>query len=75
MPKRKLLEEVKEVLRIKNYCYGTEKYYILWMKPFFASFLRDFYNTCANLLLRRDFIFSLAEGPLSLESRRSTCPI
>jgi len=40
MPKRKLLDEVKEVLRIKNYSYRTEKSYILWMKPFFALFLR-----------------------------------
>ena len=28
MPKRKLLEEVREVLRIKNYSYRTEKSYI-----------------------------------------------
>ena len=34
MPKRKLLEEVREVLRVKSYSYRTEKSYIRWMKPF-----------------------------------------
>ena len=34
MQKRKLLDDVREILRIKNYSYRTEKSYIRWMKPF-----------------------------------------
>jgi len=34
MPKRKLRDEVREVLRIKNYSYRTEKSYIRWICKF-----------------------------------------
>ncbi len=34
MLKRKLLEEIREVLRIKNYSYRTEKFYIHWIRKF-----------------------------------------
>ena len=34
MPKRKLLDEVRGVLRIKNYSYRTEKSYIRWIRKF-----------------------------------------
>ncbi len=34
MEKRKLLDEVRAVLRIKNYSYRTEKPYIRWIRKF-----------------------------------------
>ncbi len=34
MPKHQLLDEVREVLRIKNYSYRTEKSYIRWICKF-----------------------------------------
>jgi len=34
MPKRKLLEGVREVLRIKHCCYRTENSYIRWIRKF-----------------------------------------
>ena len=34
MAKRKLLDEVRGVLRIKNYSYRTEKSYLRWIRKF-----------------------------------------
>ncbi len=34
MQKRKLLDDVREILRIKNYSYRTEKSYIRWIRKF-----------------------------------------
>ena len=34
MQKRRLLDEVREVIRIKNYSYRTEKSYIRWIRKF-----------------------------------------
>ena len=34
MEKRRLLDEVREVIRIKNYSYRTEKSYIRWIRKF-----------------------------------------
>ena len=34
MQKRRLLDEVREILRIKNYSYRTEKSYIRWIRKF-----------------------------------------
>jgi len=34
MPSLKLLDEVRRVLRVKNYSYRTEKTYIHWIRKF-----------------------------------------
>ena len=34
MPKKKLLTQMSEVIRMKNYCISTEQTYIHWEKKF-----------------------------------------
>ncbi len=36
-PKIKLLDHIRQAIRLKNYSYSTEKAYVYWIKRFFLS--------------------------------------
>ncbi len=61
MEKRRLLDEVREVIRIKNYSYRTEKSYIRWIRKFILFHQKRHPQDMAELEIRQ-FLNYLADN-------------